>query len=99
MILEHAAITIRPDSAEGFEEAVRQGRSVIAAAHGFVSFQLHRGIEQPNRYVLLIQWETLDDHLVGFRGSAAFGEWRALVGPYFESPPVVDHLEAVAGLV
>ena len=95
MILEHALITIRPGTAVDFEDALVRARPIIAASHGFISLELHRGIEQPDQYLLLVEWESLDDHLVGFRESAAFTEWRALIGPYFESPPVAGHFAPV----
>ena len=95
MVLEHAVIDVKPGTAEQFEEALARARPVIAASHGFISLGLHRGVESPDRFVLLVEWETLDDHLVGFRQSDAFVQWRALIGPYFESLPVVDHLTAV----
>ncbi len=98
MVLEHAVITVRVGASEEFEAALRQARAVIAASPGFVSLSLHRGVEKPDRYLLLVEWETLDDHLVGFRQSDLFTEWRALIGPFFESPPMVDHVEAVEGL-
>ena len=81
-----------------FEEAVTKGREVIAASRGFISLQLHRGIERPDQYTLLIRWETLEDHTVGFRESDAFPRWRELIGPYFEGQPVVEHWEPVEGL-
>ncbi len=93
MILEHALITVRPGTAEAFEAALAEARAVIGASPGFVSLRLHRGIETPDRYLLLVEWETLDDHVVGFRESDAFVAWRALIGPYFESPPNVVHFE------
>ena len=65
-------------------------------AKGFKGYQLQRSIESPGRYLLLIRWETLENHTVDFRGSAAFAEWRAIVGPFFAQPPVVEHLELVA---
>jgi len=98
MILEHALITIRPGTGDDFEEALTRARPVISASHGFISLELHHGIEQPDQYLLLVEWESLDDHLVGFRASAAFTEWRALIGPFFESPPVVDHFAPVDAL-
>ena len=99
MILEHAVITIRPGTASEFEAAVAEARPLFDAAKGFVSLQLHRGMEAPDRYVLLVGWETVEDHIEGFRGSEAFTRWRALIGPCLESPPVVEHLAPVAGLV
>lgn len=97
MILEHADIRIDPSKASAFEEAIQRGaRTVIGKAKGFKGFQVQRSIESPGRYLLLIQWDTLENHTVDFRGSAAFAEWRAIVGPFFAQPPVVEHLELVA---
>jgi len=58
-------------------------------------FELHKSVELPSRYRLVAKWETLENHTVDFRGSADFAEWRALVGPYFETPPYVEHTETV----
>jgi heme-degrading monooxygenase HmoA len=91
MVLEHALIDIRPGTAEAFEAALAEARQVIAASPGFVSLRLHRGVETDHRYLLLVEWESLDDHVVGFRESRAFAAWRALIGPYFASPPDVVH--------
>ncbi|MGH9096689.1 MAG: antibiotic biosynthesis monooxygenase family protein [Acidimicrobiales bacterium] len=99
MVLEHAVINIRPGANQEFEAALGEARAVVAESDGFVSLQLHRGIEAPDQYVLLIQWKTLEDHIVGFRQSERFARWRAFIGPYFQSPPEVIHLAAVEGLV
>jgi heme-degrading monooxygenase HmoA len=98
MVLEHAVITIQPGAHREFEAAVAEGRRYIADSPGFRSFALHRGIEHEDEYLLLIEWDALDDHLVGFRGSEAFTAWRALIGPFFASPPVGIHLVPVDGL-
>lgn len=96
MILEHADIRIDPARAAEFEEAILRGAStVIAQAKGFRGFKVNRSIESPGRYLLMIYWDTLEDHTVGFRGSEAFAQWRAIVGPFFAQPPVVEHLELV----
>ncbi|HEV3367793.1 MAG TPA: antibiotic biosynthesis monooxygenase [Acidimicrobiales bacterium] len=95
MVLEHALITIRPGTADDFEKALMRARSIIAGSPGFISLDLRRGVEAPDHYLLLVEWETIDDHLVGFRQSEAFSEWRAAIGPYFESPPEVDHFATV----
>ena len=98
MILEHALITVRPDSHTEFEAAMAKAWAVISASPGFGSLRLHRGVESPDRYLLLVEWDTLEDHTVGFRESPAFAEWRSHIGPFFDSPPVVDHFDPVAGL-
>jgi heme-degrading monooxygenase HmoA len=91
MVLEHALISVRPGSHDEFEAAITRAREVISAAPGFRSFALHRGIESPDRYLLLVGWETLEDHTVGFRESPAFAEWRSHIGPFFDGLPEVDH--------
>lgn len=97
MILEHALIDVRPGTQAEFEAAVVRAREVISAAPGFRTFALHRGVESPDRYLLLVGWETLEDHTVGFRGSPAFAEWRSLIGPFFDGQPEVDHYDPVTG--
>jgi heme-degrading monooxygenase HmoA len=93
MVLEHALIRTLPGTSESFETALAEARLVLAASPGFVSLRLHRGIETPDEYLLLVEWETLDDHLIGFRESEAFPAWRSLIGPFFASPPEVVHYE------
>jgi heme-degrading monooxygenase HmoA len=92
MILELADIRIAPGRQAAFDEAIEHGvRSVIAKAQGFRGFKVNKGVESPERYLLQIFWDTLEDHTVHFRGSPAFNEWRAIVGPFFAQPPVVEH--------
>ena len=96
MILELADIRIHPNQNTAFEEAIQRGLStVIDRAQGFRGYKVNRGIENPERYVLQIFWDTLEDHTVGFRQSEAFTQWRAIVGPYFAAPPVVEHFDLV----
>ena len=92
MILEVADIRIHPDQHVAFEEAIQRGLdSMISKARGFRGFKVNKGVEHPQRYLLMIFWDTLEDHTVHFRQSPAFAEWRAIVGPYFAAPPVVEH--------
>lgn len=96
MILELADIRIQPGQNAAFEEAIERGlREVISKAQGFEGFKVNKGIESTERYVLQIFWATLEDHTVGFRQSEAFTRWRAIVGPYFAGPPVVEHFDLV----
>lgn len=92
MILEVADIRIRPGDNAAFEEAVARGlATVIGRARGYRSHAVQRGIESPERYLLQIVWDTLEDHTVGFRQSPDFAQWRAIVGPFFAAPPTVEH--------
>ena len=97
MILELADIRIHPGQNAAFEEAIERGlETVIRAAHGFEGYEVNRGIENTERYVLQIYWNALEDHTIGFRQSPAFAQWRAIVGPFFASVPVVEHFHLVA---
>lgn len=97
MILELADIRIHAGQQAAFDEAIQRGlRTVIQKAQGFRGFKVNKGIENPERYVLTIFWDTLEDHTVHFRQSPAFAEWRAIVGPFFAAPPVVEHFDLLA---
>ena len=97
MILEIADIRIQPGREADFDEAIQQGlTTVIARAQGFRGWKINKGIESPQRYVLMIFWDTLEDHTVQFRSSPLFAEWRAIVGPFFAAPPVVEHFTLLA---
>ncbi len=97
MILELADIRIRPGKQAEFDAAIKQGvETVISKAKGFRGYKINKGIETPERYVLMIFWETVENHTVDFRESAAFQDWRALVGPFFAAPPAVEHFNLLA---
>jgi len=96
MILEHADITIVPGRNAEFEAAIQHGiATVIANAKGFIDARVHKGIESPERYLLTIHWETLENHTIDFRGGPLFPAWREIVGPFFAKPPVVEHFDLV----
>ena len=92
MILEIAEIRIAPGQQAAFDEAIQRGlATVISQAKGMRGFKVNKGIESPERYVLQIFWDTLEDHTVGFRQGPLFGQWRAIIGQFFASPPLVEH--------
>ena len=92
MILEIADIRIHKGRQAEFEVAIRHGiDTVISKSQGFISARVEHGIETPERYVLMIEWATLEDHTVHFRGGELFPQWRAIVGPFFDGPPHVEH--------
>jgi heme-degrading monooxygenase HmoA len=95
VIWELAQIDIKPGQEAAFEAAVAQAVAIFKRNRGYRALQLHRGIEQPGRYRLLVEWETVEDHTVDFRNSSDFQEWRKLVGHHFAATPVVDHMECV----
>ncbi|MES2944625.1 MAG: antibiotic biosynthesis monooxygenase [Pseudomonadota bacterium] len=96
MILELADIRIHPGQQAAFDEAIQRGlKEVISNAKGFQGFKVNKGIENPERYILQIFWETLENHTVDFRESPAFASWRAIVGPFFAGPPTVEHFDLV----
>ena len=97
MILELADIRIKPGTQAAFDAAIRKGvETVIAKAEGFRGFKVNKGIETPERYILMIFWETLENHTEDFRGSPAFQDWRAIVAPFFAGSPAVEHFTLLA---
>jgi heme-degrading monooxygenase HmoA len=96
VILEIADIRIHPGQQAAFEEAIQRGLATVASrAKGFQGAKVNHGIESPERYILQIFWETLEDHTVGFRQGPLFPEWRAIVGPFFNGAPNVEHYTLV----
>jgi heme-degrading monooxygenase HmoA len=97
MILELADIRIQPGQQAAFDEAIQRGlTTVVAKAQGMRGFKVNKCIETPERYVLQIFWDTLEDHTVAFREGPLFAQWRAIVGPFFAAPPVVEHFTLLA---
>ena len=97
MILEIADITIAPGQQAAFDAAIQHAIATVASkAKGFRGFKVNRGVESPERYILMIYWDTLEDHTLGFREGPLFAQWRAIVGPLFAKPPVVEHFDLVA---
>ena len=90
-ILEHALLPVIPGREGAFEAAFAEARGIVASMPGFRSLRLERGIETPNHYLLLIEWDTLDDHEVGFRGSPQYQQWKALLHHFYDPFPVVTH--------
>ena len=95
MILETAELTIAPGHETAFEAAVREAVPLFLGSRGCRGVRLHRVVETPGLYRLLVDWATLEDHTVHFRGSEAFTRWRALVSPHFAGAPAVTHSEEV----
>lgn len=96
MILEVVDLRVDPARRDEFEGAVAHGlETVIAHAKGYQAHKVNRSVESPGRYLLMIYWQTLENHTVDFRGSDAFVRWREVVGPFFAQPPVVEHFELV----
>ncbi len=93
MILEAAVLNIRPGEEAAFEAAMRTAHSLIAASPGFKEINVHRCIEQPNRYLLLAHWQKLEDHTIGFRQSDRYQDWRKLLHHFYDPFPVVEHYQ------
>jgi heme-degrading monooxygenase HmoA len=96
MILEIADIRVNPGQEAQFEEAIQRALTTVAVrAKGVKGYKVNKCIETPQRFILQIFWETLEDHTVGFRQGPLFAEWRGIIGQYFAGPPNVEHFELV----
>ena len=91
MVLEIADITVKAGSEDDFAAAVAEGLPIVASTPGFRNARLTRSVESPTRFVLLIEWESVEAHTEGFRQSDRFPRWRALIGPHFDGDPNVEH--------
>jgi heme-degrading monooxygenase HmoA len=97
MILEFADIRIKPGTQDDFDKAIVKGvETVISTAKGYRGYEVKKGIESKERYILMILWDTVENHTVDFRGSETFQKWRAIVGPFFDGAPVVEHFTLLA---
>lgn len=96
MVLEIADFAVLPGTEDEFADAVREGIRFVSDTPGFRSARLTRSVETPSRFVLLVEWDNLEAHTVGFRESENFTRWRALVGPHFDGPPRVEHFDDLA---
>jgi heme-degrading monooxygenase HmoA len=99
MILEVAPLHIRAGRSAAFETAFLEAQRIISAMPGYLSHELQRCIERPGEYVLLVRWESLEAHEVGFRKSTQYEEWKRLLHHFYEPFPAVSHYEAVRGAV
>ena len=95
MILEVAVLDVKQGQESDFEGSFREAQKIISSMKGYVSHQLKRCIEKPSRYILLVDWETLEDHTIGFRQSKQYQEWRALLHHFYDPFPEVEHYEVV----
>jgi heme-degrading monooxygenase HmoA len=95
MVLEIADIAVLPGTEEEFEAAVREGIRYVSDTPGFRNARLTRCIETPGRFVLLIEWDSLEAHTVGFRESENFGRWRSHIGPLLSGEPHTEHFDEV----
>lgn len=97
MVTEIAVVEIITGKELEFEAALgRAVESVLSTADGYIDFHLQRGIERPSVYTFMINWETLENHTVGFRQSDLFVKWREIIGSYFLTPPQVEHWSSIA---
>jgi heme-degrading monooxygenase HmoA len=95
MILEVATLNVRPGEDSAFESAFRQASPIIASMPGYLGHDLHRCLEVEHQYLLLVQWQTLEDHTVEFRGSPEYQQWKDLLHHFYEPFPVVEHYEQI----
>lgn len=95
MILEVATLNVRGGESDAFELAFSKAQNIISSMPGYVSHQLQRCLELQDKYLLLVQWQTLEDHTIGFRQSREYQDWRILLHHFYDPFPTVEHYEPV----
>ncbi len=96
-VLEIAILDVKPGQEAEFEAAFQQAAPIIASMHGCLSHELQRCLEIPARYILLVRWQTLEDHTHGFRGSPEYQAWKRLLHHFYDPFPTVEHYTWVQG--
>ncbi|MCH6269524.1 antibiotic biosynthesis monooxygenase family protein [Neobacillus citreus] len=95
MILEAAMLQVKPGMEQDFEDAFRKASAIISSMKGYLTHELQRCLEVEGKYLLLVQWETLEDHTVGFRESQEYQEWKKLLHHFYDPFPTVEHFKKV----
>jgi heme-degrading monooxygenase HmoA len=95
MVLEAAMLHVKPGLEAEFEEAFQKASSLLASMNGYINHELHRCIETPGKYLLLVRWGSLEAHTVGFRNSLEYQEWKHLLHHFYEPFPLVEHFQAI----
>jgi heme-degrading monooxygenase HmoA len=96
MILEVAILDVTAGMEKDFEASFKKAQTIISSISGYASHQLQKCIEKDNRYILLVNWETLEDHTIGFRESPQYQQWKALLHHYYDPFPTVEHYQLIA---
>jgi heme-degrading monooxygenase HmoA len=95
MILEVAILDVKSDLTEDFESAFKVASKIIASMSGYISHELQGCLETKNRYILLVRWQKLEDHTIGFRQSPQYQEWRSLLHHFYDPFPTVEHYKSI----
>jgi heme-degrading monooxygenase HmoA len=95
VILEAAQLDVKGGREAAFEAAFDEAKGIISSMPGFIMLELQRCIENRRRYLLLVKWETLEHHTIGFRTSPEYQRWKALLHHFYDPFPTVEHYEAV----
>ncbi|WP_445637908.1 antibiotic biosynthesis monooxygenase [Nostoc sp. DSM 114161] len=95
MILEAAILNVKPGLEPDFESNFKKAAKIISSMNGYLSHELHRCIEVEGKYLLLVRWESLESHTVGFRGSVEYQEWKKLLHHFYDPFPTVEHFQKV----
>jgi heme-degrading monooxygenase HmoA len=96
MILEAAMLQVKTGQENDFEAAFKDASPIISSMPGYLSHELQKCIEVPGKYLLLVRWENLEDHTIGFRGSPEYQEWRKLLHHFYDPFPTVEHFTQIA---
>jgi len=95
MVLEVAILNVIPGREDEFLKAFSEAKEIISKMAGYISHQLKRCIENTSQFILLVEWEKLTDHTVGFRESKEYQQWKRLLHHFYEPFPTVEHYEEI----
>ncbi|WP_058308874.1 antibiotic biosynthesis monooxygenase family protein [Gracilibacillus massiliensis] len=95
MITEAVLLQVKQGMEEEYEQAFKQASTIISSMKGYISHELQRCLEVKGKYLLIVRWETLEDHTIGFRKSEEYQEWKKILHHYYDPFPTVEHFETI----
>lgn len=95
MITEIALLKIKAGESESFEQAFAQAQKIIASMEGYLQHELQKCMEEADKYLLIVRWKALEDHTIGFRQSAQYGEWKEMLHHFYDPFPGVEHYKQI----
>lgn len=95
MVLEQAILYIKPEQSQAFEKAFKEAQKIICSMQGYLKHDVLKCVEENNKYLLLVEWETLEDHEIGFRKSESYQKWKELLHHFYDPFPIVQHYKSV----
>jgi quinol monooxygenase YgiN len=93
MVVEYIRYRIPTEQGEGFAAAYARAATVLDADEHCEGYEIARGVEEPENWVVRITWDSVDGHLHGFRAAPHFQEFFTAVRQYVGAIEEMKHYD------